>query len=133
MAALLFRPIAAGYLPAANREHLAGGRLVALSKFPKEGFRPINNGDKWRTFVGKGLVHRSHQHLQHYFQHVHPRAIKVGGNTPDGETNMFHLLASLAEAAQDEKDLPGMIPSPSWFLTVQTHLTSRNDKACTRT
>ena len=80
--------------------------MVALSKFPKEGIQPINNGDKWRTFVGKGLVHMSHQHLQHYFQHAHPRAIQFGGNTPDGATNMFHLLASLAEAAQDEKDLP---------------------------
>ena len=33
-------------------------------------------------------------------------AIQFGGNTPDRATNMFHLLASLAEAAQDEKDLP---------------------------
>ncbi len=48
----------------------------------------------------------SHQHLQHYFQHAHPRAIQFGGNTPDGATNIFHLLASLVEAAQDEKDLP---------------------------
>ncbi len=48
----------------------------------------------------------SHEHLQHYFQHAHRHSIQFGGNTPDGATNMFHLLASLAEAAQDEKDLP---------------------------
>jgi hypothetical protein len=34
IAVLLFRPIAAGYLPAAYREHLAGGRLVALTGCP---------------------------------------------------------------------------------------------------
>ncbi len=32
--------------------------------------------------------------------------VQFGCNTPYGATNMFHLLASLAEAAQDEKDLP---------------------------
>ena len=32
-------PIAAGYLPHAYNEHLAGGRLVALSKAPKPGVR----------------------------------------------------------------------------------------------
>ena len=77
--------------------------MAALSKFPKEGIRPINNGDKWRTLVGKGLVHMSQQHLQHFFQHAHPRALQFGGNTQDGATNMFHLLALLAEAAQGNR------------------------------
>ena len=38
------RPMAAGYMPHAYKAHLAGGRLIALSKypnFPKPGVRPI--------------------------------------------------------------------------------------------
>ena len=36
-ARVFFRPIAEGYLPVRYRDLLAGGRLVALSKFPKPG------------------------------------------------------------------------------------------------
>ena len=39
--------IAAGYLPPKYRDHLAGGLLVALSKRPKTGIRPINFTDVW--------------------------------------------------------------------------------------
>ena len=41
-------PIATGYLPPKYRDHLAGGRLVALSKRPKTGIRPVNVTDAWR-------------------------------------------------------------------------------------
>ncbi len=51
-------PIAAGYLPPKYRDHLAGGRLVALSKNPKPGVRPINVTDTWRRIAAKGLLQR---------------------------------------------------------------------------
>ena len=55
LAEVVFRPLAAGYLPEAYREHLAGGRLVAPSKAPKPGIRPICMGDTWRRLVAEGL------------------------------------------------------------------------------
>ena len=98
IALLWFRPVAAGYLPQAYVEHLTGGRLVALSKHPKPGIRPICISDTWRRLTAKGLIKHCYLHIQAYFQKAHPRAIQFGGNTRDGATNMFHLLASLHEA-----------------------------------
>ena len=40
LATYWFRPVAAGYLPDAYRSHLAGGRLIALSKHPNQGSDP---------------------------------------------------------------------------------------------
>jgi hypothetical protein len=48
-------PIASGYLPPRYRDHLAGGRLIALSKHPKPGVRPICISDAIRRLVAKGL------------------------------------------------------------------------------
>jgi hypothetical protein len=49
------RPLAYGYLPPRYRSHLAGGRLIALSKSPKPGIRPICISDALRRLVAKGL------------------------------------------------------------------------------
>ena len=101
IAELWFRPIAAGYLPSAYKTNLAGGRLVALSKHPKPGVRPINISDAWRRLVAKGLSRKCQSHFQKYFQHGHPRVLQCGGNTKNGATNMFHTLASVAESVRD--------------------------------
>ena len=71
-----------------------------LSKHPKPGIRPICISDTWRRLVAKGLHKVCSKHLQQYFQHAHPRAIQFGGNTHNGATNMFHLLASCARSVQ---------------------------------
>ena len=104
VALLWFRPVAAGYLPEAYAEHLTGGRLVALSKHPKPGIRPICISDTWRRLTAKGLIKHCSRHIQAYFQEAHPTAIQFGGNTRDGATNMFHLLASINEAVSSSTD-----------------------------
>ena len=90
------KPVAAGYLPAAYRDHLAGGRLVALSKFPKPGVRPICVTDCWRRLAGRGLLQTCFSHLQQYFQGSHPRVFQFASGTPNGPSNMYHLLAALS-------------------------------------
>ena len=74
LAEVVFRPLAAGYLTEAYREHLAGGRLVAPSKAPKPGIRPICMWDTWRRLVAKGLQNSIKTQLDAYFQTRHGRA-----------------------------------------------------------
>ena len=52
------RPLAMGYLPPQYRADLAGGRLIALSKHPKERIRHIFMiTDALRRLVAKGSYH----------------------------------------------------------------------------
>jgi hypothetical protein len=96
-ARVFFRPIAEGYLPVRYRDLLAGGRLVALSKFPKPGVRPICVGNAWRRLVAKGLLQMCHESIENCFQHRHVRALQFGGSTKNGATNMFHLLSCIVQ------------------------------------
>ena len=97
------RPVAAGRLPAAYRAHLAGGRLVALSKFPKPGVRPICVTDCWRRIAGRGLLQKCFPHLQQYFQGSHPRVFQFASGTPNGPSNMYHGLAALFTELQTSR------------------------------
>ena len=94
-----FRPVAAGYLPAAYRQHLAGGRLIALSKHPKPGVRPICISDARRRLVAKGLATYANAHFAHYFQHASSNVIQFGANTKNGASHMFHLIQAQLHAA----------------------------------
>ena len=96
LAEVVFRPLAAGYLPEAYREHLAGGRLVAPSKHPKPGVRPICMGDTWRRLVAKGLHEGTKMQLDDFFQTKHGRALQFGGSK-HGASRMFHTIAAIAE------------------------------------
>ena len=96
LAEFVFRPLAAGYLPEKFREHLAGGRLVAPSKAPKPGIRPICMGDTWRRLVAKGLHDCTKFQLDSYFQKKHGRALQFGGSK-HGATRMFHTIAAIAD------------------------------------
>ena len=49
-------PVTAGYLPTKYQGHLAGSRLVAISKAPKTGILPINVNYVWRRIAAKGLL-----------------------------------------------------------------------------
>ena len=96
LAEVVFRPLAAGYLPEAYREHLAGGRLVAPSKTPKPGIRPICMGDTWQRLVAKGLHDHTKTQLDAYFQSRHGRALQFGGSIHSA-SRMFHTIAAVAE------------------------------------
>ena len=95
------RPVAAGYLPPKYRADLSGGRLVALSKKPKPGIRPICISDTWRRLAAKGLGESVNRHFQAFFQDSQHNALQFGGNTLNSATNMFHLLSSVARSVSD--------------------------------
>ena len=100
MAQVWALPVATGYLPRRYRDHLAGGRLIALSKHPKPGVRPICISDAIRRLVAKGLLACSKASFTHEFQNAHPRALQFGANLQNKATHMFHLISgAIHEAA----------------------------------
>ena len=98
------RPLAQGYLPPKYRDHLAGGRLIALSKHPKAGVRPICISDALRRLVAKGLNAQCKSSFTRIFQHNHPRALQFGANLVHGATHMYHLVNSIAHRATDSNN-----------------------------
>ena len=107
-------PVAAGYLPIKYRDHLAGGRLVAISKAPKPGIRPINVTDVWRRIAAKGLLTNCLPELAKYFQTQHKRVFQFATATPNGASNMFHVLhgiyTSIISTQPNEQDPTIMVP-----------------------
>ena len=90
-------PIASGYLQQKYRDHLAGGRLVALSKNLKPGIRPINVTDTWRRIAAKGLLLKFLREYEQFFRNSHPRVFQFATATPDGATFMYHLLKCITD------------------------------------
>ena len=113
-------PVAAGYLPPLYRADLASGRLVALSKFPKPGIRPICITDAWRRLAAKGLGTTSDTQFQAFFQESQTNALQFGGNTKNGATNMFHLLSSVADSVTDQHDLDDPRRDPLVILALDS-------------
>ena len=95
LAEVWVRPLAAGYLPSQYRQILIGGRLIALSKYPKPGVRPICISDALRRLVGKGLLKKCQLFFQQYFQESAPNVIQFGGSIPNGATFMHLLLSAI--------------------------------------
>ena len=98
------RPMAAGYLPQAYKEHLAGGRLIALSKYPKPGVRPICISDAIRRLLGRGLLHHARRHFTAYFQNSSPNVIQYGGSIDNGASFMYHLLSAVNACAEHREN-----------------------------
>ena len=100
------RPLAQGYLPPKYRDHLAGGRLIALSKHPKTGVRPICISDALRRLVAKGLNAQCKSSFTQIFHHEYPRALQFGANLMNGATvtHMFQIVNSVAHRAAESLD-----------------------------
>ena len=102
----------AGYLPSPYRQVLAGGRLIALSKHPKPGVRPICISDALRWLTGRGLLKRCQPYFGQYFQESRPNVLQFGGGIKNGATFMhillssIHHLAALPDPAQAESADP---------------------------
>ena len=111
-----FKPTAAGYLPNKYRTHLAGGRLVALSKAPKPGIRPICISDALRRLTAKGLGAACAAHFNHFFQKSEPNVLQFGGNTKNGATNMYHMLKSIGDIAETDTN----VEDPIVILTLDS-------------
>ena len=88
-------PVATGYLPPRYRDQLAGGRLIALSKHPKPGVRPICISDAIRRLVAKGLLEYCKPSWLYKFQHSHTRALQFGSNLRSGASNIFHMISGI--------------------------------------
>ena len=97
-------PVAMGYLPSKYKEHLIGGRLVALSKFPKPGVRPVCVTDVWRRIAAKGLLFACHKELKHFFQNCHPRTFQFAGASKNGASDMYHLLNTIFQDIKTSRD-----------------------------
>ena len=106
MAQTWARPLAQGYLPPKYRDHLAGGRLIALSKHPKPGVRPICISDALRRLVAKGLNAQCKSSFTQVFQHEHPRALQFGANLMNGVKHvpLCSLVIGIAHRAADSND-----------------------------
>ena len=70
------QPLLEGYLPLGYQQFLAGGRLVGLSKAPKQGVLPICIGDLFCRLVAKALIQWCGPGFHSYFQKAHPRVIQ---------------------------------------------------------
>jgi hypothetical protein len=114
LATHLFRPMAAGYLPPLYREHLTGGREVALSKQPtgKPGVRPICITDARRRICAKGVHPNCSTHFHEFFQRAAPNVLQFGGNIQNGATHMVHLLKALTEAGTQDPLEPSTLANP---------------------
>jgi hypothetical protein len=92
--------MAADYLPHQYREHLAGWQLIARSKYPKPGVRPICISDVIRRILGRGLLQHAQVHFTSYFQNSSPNVIQYGCSIANGASYMYHLLSAVNARAE---------------------------------
>jgi hypothetical protein len=130
-------PVAAGYLPLPYRSHLAGGRLIALSKHPKPGVRPICISDARRHLVAKGLADYASRHFQQFFQRSRPNVLQFGANTKHGATHMFHLIKAHLPASSDDEHADPVVAANLHSVNavnclIRQHLVDVLDTCCQR-
>ena len=89
------KPLEAGYLPSRYRQVLARGRLVALSKHPKPGVRPICISDALRRLTGRGLLKKCQPYFGQYFQESCPNVLQLDSGIKNGATFMHIFLSSI--------------------------------------
>lgn len=98
LARLVLCPMAQGimHLPNDVLSRIAGGKLFALSKYPKKGVRPIVVGDAVRSLVARTLYYHDdswQRDVQDYFTKTHPRVYQFGVGVRNGAVTLYHLLA----------------------------------------
>ena len=90
-------PVTAGYLPL-HYQHLAGRRLVAISKHSKPGTRPINITDSWLRIAAKALLITLLSDFNSFFQQGHSRGFQFSTATPNGAATMFHIVNEIFQS-----------------------------------
>ena len=91
-------PRCKGMLPQLHGERYKGGCLIALSKAPKPGVRPINIGDAFRRLADKALQPFSRKDLAHMFEHEYPNVKQFASGIKDGaEKYIVTTLLALQE------------------------------------
>jgi hypothetical protein len=87
-----------GTLPQLHGESYKGGCLIALSKAPKPGVRPINIGDAFRRLADKALQPFSKKDLAHMFEHEYTNVKQFASGIKDGaEKFIVTTLLALQE------------------------------------
>lgn len=94
----LIRPRYEGKLPKLYGECYRGGKLIALSKAPKPGSRPIAIGDTFRRILDKALQPFSKKELAHMFEHSYSNVKQFASGSCDGaEKFIVAVLLALQE------------------------------------
>lgn len=94
-----------GQLPKLYGECYRGGQLLALSKAPKPGSRPIAIGDCFRRLLDKALQPVSKNDLAHMFEHTYGNVKQFASGSKDGaEKYIVSVLLALGKfmALQEE-------------------------------
>jgi hypothetical protein len=80
-----------------EREFLFGGSLLALSKEPKPGSRPIAIGAAMRRLALKSVIGGLNEEASEYFINKHPRVVQLAGGVEDGAVRAFKTIEILTE------------------------------------
>jgi hypothetical protein len=85
---------------------LWGGTLLALSKAPKTGSRPVVIGLALRRVTLKAVMPRYRKDLEGYFLGEHPRVKQFAAGVQDGATCAYKLIEQLLDDLEtdDERD-----------------------------
>lgn len=95
---ILVLPHCNGMLPQLHGANYKGGCLIALSKAPKPGVRPINIGDAFRRLADKALQPFSRKDLARMFEHTYPNVKQFASGITDGaEKYIVTTLLALQE------------------------------------
>lgn len=95
MVEVLIMPRHLGTMPDMYGECFRGGKLIALSKAPKPGSRPIAIGDAFRRLLDKALQLLSKKDLAGRFEHAYPNVKQFASGSSDG-AEKFIVTAMLA-------------------------------------
>jgi hypothetical protein len=105
---VLIRPRREGSLPKSLAECYRGGLLIALSKAPKPGVRPIAIGDAFRRVIDKAMQSFSKKDLAHMFENTYPNVKQFASGSSDGAEKF--LVTSLLALREDPA--PTVPPQP---------------------
>lgn len=101
---IFIQPHLQGKLPELYAENFRGGRLIALSKAPKPGVRPIAIGDAFRRLLDKALQPVSKKELAQMFETTYHNVKQFASGSKDGAEKFIVtcLLALLEDPAPME-------------------------------
>lgn len=101
-----------GKLPQLHGECYRGGCLIALSKAPKPGLRPINIGDAFRRLADKAVQPFSKKDLAHTFEHAYTNVKQFASGITDGaEKFIVTTLLALQEHPAAESSSASVLSS----------------------
>ena len=79
---------------------LWGGNLIALSKAPKPGVRPILIGQAWRRLVARAVTPGLRAPCEEYFTGAHPRVFQFAAGVKDGASHAVNLTRTFLDAGK---------------------------------